>query len=364
MRAGLAAPAALPISAASAPRVELPSLPPADLDGGGYCDTRALKPGRSRDAAEVTMTKRGWRVRPGFRGADHVAAVAWKELSDRFRCGWLMACVVVWLGAIGLTSLFGLAQVGRIGVQGYERTVISLLNLVQYLVPLLALLVGHDLVAGEREERTLPLLLASGVSRSRLALGKFLGGCAALTFPLLLGFAIAGTVIGLAAKDAGFGPFLVLAGSGALLGIVFLGFGLVISTFCRTRMQALVAALLTWCVAVFVFDLVALGVMVSTRAPVAAREIEVVCDATHVNAAADIHAALDPSGEARPGLIAGARPASFSWLLVNPVDLFRAVNLSRQMNLNVPLWAVVLGAGGWLAVSLGASLWKFRRLDL
>jgi len=88
--------------------------------------------------------------------------IAGKEFGDRFRSGWVIACVLVWLGAIGLTSFLGLLQIGRIGVQGYERTVVSLLNLVQYLVPLLGLLLGHDLLVSEVEERTLRLILARG----------------------------------------------------------------------------------------------------------------------------------------------------------------------------------------------------------
>ena len=43
--------------------------------------------------------------------------------------------------------------------------------------------------------------------------------------------------------------------------------GLAISTFCRTRVQAIVAALLTWCAFVFAFDLVALGAIVSFDPP-------------------------------------------------------------------------------------------------
>jgi ABC-type transport system involved in multi-copper enzyme maturation permease subunit len=164
----------------------------------------------------------------------HVRAITLKEFNDRFRSGWVIACALVWLGAIALTSLFGLVQIGRIGVQGYERTVASPLNLVQYLVPLLGLLLGHDLIVSEREERTLPLLLAGGVSRVRVLLGKYLGGCLALAFPLALGFVIAGTVIGLSAKDKAVVPFVALALSGLTLAMVFLSLGLLISTCCRT----------------------------------------------------------------------------------------------------------------------------------
>ena len=74
---------------------------------------------------------------------------------------------------------------------------------------------------------------------------------------------------------------LVIAG--LVLGIVFSGIGLLLSSFPRSRVQALVCALVTWGVAVFAFDLAALGIIVSTKAVHASQEIEALCDATHVN---------------------------------------------------------------------------------
>ncbi len=293
------------------------------------------------------------------------ALIAAKEFGDRFRSGWVIACVLVWLGAIGLTSFLGLVQIGQIGAQGYERTVISLLNLVQYLVPLLGLLLGHDLIVNEREEGTLRLLMAGGVSRTRLLLGKLVGGCATLAVPLILGFAIAGTVIGISAKDSAVSPFLRLAVSGLVLGILFLGLGLAVSTFCRTRVQSPVAALLLWCVAVFVFDLVALGVVVSTRSLAAAQEIEIMCDTTHVNAAAvDIHSAFDNVTDSQTSVPPTNHAPTLGWLAINPVNLFRAVNLSRQLELHVPAFTMFLTMTFWLVSTLGLSLWKLRRTDL
>ncbi len=290
--------------------------------------------------------------------------IATKEFGDRFRSGWVIVCVVVWLGAIGLTSFLGLLQVGQIGVQGYDRTVISLLNLVQYLVPLLGLLLGHDLIVSENEEQTLRLVLAGGVSRTRFLIGKFIGGCLTLAVPLLLGFIIAGTVIGLAAKDAGITPFLRLALSGLTLGIVFLGIGLMISVLCRTRVQSLVAALLAWCFAVFVFDLIALGCFVSTKAPAAAQEIDFVCGATHVNTAVDFHSDIDNVGDAPTRSTTVNRAPSLGWLAINPIDLFRAVNVSDRLEFQVPVSTTLFAVTLWIAGTLGLSVWKLRRTDL
>src|ERR1044071_8584238 len=102
---------------------------------------------------------------PGSSARRQIGHIAVKEFGDRFRSGWVLTCVLVWLGAIGLTSFLGLLQIGQIGIQGYERTVMSLLNLVQYLVPLLGLLLAHDLIVSENEERTFRLMLATGVTR-------------------------------------------------------------------------------------------------------------------------------------------------------------------------------------------------------
>jgi ABC-type transport system involved in multi-copper enzyme maturation permease subunit len=307
------------------------------------------------------------RSRPACSPARQIRLLAMKEFGDRFRSGWVLACILLWLGAIGFAGFLGLIQIGRVGAQGYERTVISMLNLVQYLVPLLGLLLGHDLIVSEKEERTLRLLVGSGVSRSKLRLGKFLGGWLTVAVPLVAGFLVAGAAIGLAAKDTGLAPFLRLAISGLALGVVFMAIGLVISCFSKTRVQAIVAALLTWCAFVFVFDLVALGAIVSFKSPAAAREIELVCDAMHVNAAADIHSEPDtisvPSTQrslAQPG----ANMASAAYLALNPVDLFRAVNLSSTLGVRVPVVIISGTFLGWLAFCLFLSRWKLNRTDL
>jgi Cu-processing system permease protein len=292
-----------------------------------------------------------------------LAAIATKEFGDQFRSGWVLACMLVWIGAVGLTSFFGLLQIGQIGLQGFERTAVSLLNLVQFLVPLLGLLMGHDLIVGETENRTLRLILAAGVPRNHLLLGKFIGGCLTLSVPLALGFGIAGFAIALSAGVQSLAPFLKLACSGLVLGVLFLALGVALSAFSRTRVQALVLALLAWGFAVFAFDLAALGMMVSTKATAAYHEIEIVCDATHVNAAADLHSAYDYVADAQSPAQPAKQVGSLGWLALNPVDVFRAINLPAQFEIRVPWTNIGLSIAGWLAFTLGAAAWKVRRSD-
>jgi Cu-processing system permease protein len=298
--------------------------------------------------------------------ATQLRILAVKEFADRFRSGWVMACILLWLGAIGFASFLGLIQIGRIGAQGYDRTVISMVGLVQYLVPLLGLLLGHDLIVSEKEERTLRLLIASGLSRSKFLLGKFIGGCLTVAAPLLAGFLVSGVAIALATKDTGLAPFLKLAVSGLGLGVISMAIGLTISSFSKTRVQAIVAALLVWCALVFVFDLVALGAIVSLNSAAASQEIELVCDATHVNPAADIHSEADTISEnsTQKASVKTANLASMTCLAVNPVALFRAVNLSSVLGVQLPIGIIAGSFLGWLTLSLLLSRWKLNKTDL
>lgn len=294
-----------------------------------------------------------------------VLTIAIKEFSDRFRSGWVVGCIAVWFAAICLTSFFGLIQIGKTGFQGYERTVLSVLNLSQYLVPLLALLIGYDLIVAEREERTLALLVASGVSRWRALAGKALGAGMTLTFSLALAFIVAGVVIGNRARDTSYGSFLTLALTGLALGWVFLSLGLAISALAKSRVQSLVLVLFLWGTAVFAFDLLALGALVSFVAPAAQKEIEVVCDPIHINAvAADVHAAFDTLPDAKQRAIGEHPVARFSWLYVNPVDAFRAVNLSTQLSTPASFGLFAMTTAGWIAAGLLISYRGLRKLDL
>jgi Cu-processing system permease protein len=294
-----------------------------------------------------------------------VLTIAAKEFSDRFRSGWVIGCIVVWLAAVCLTSFFGLIQIGKIGFQGYERTVLSLLNLVQYLVPLLALLIGHDLLVGEKEERTLAYLVASGVSRGRVVLGKYIGVGLALTFSLLLGFGVAGAAIGYGARDRDFGSFAALAISGLGLGLIFAAIAIAISSLSRSRVQALVFSLLVWGGTVFAFDLIALGALVSFVSPAAQKEIDIICDPMHVNAvAADVHAAFDAAADGQQQATRQHPVLRMSWLWINPVDLFRSVNLQRYLKASVPWPIVPISAVGWIAAALVFSERKLRKADL
>jgi hypothetical protein len=106
------------------------------------------------------------------------------------------------------------------------------------------------------------------------------------------------------------------------------------------------------------------------KAPAAAREIELACDTMHINSSMlDIHGAFEsaPAGSGAGALLpAAGKPGqgSFSWVLLNPVDLFRAMNLPAVTGVPVPPGLAFAGAIAWMAGLWGFSLWNFRSKDL
>ena len=119
-----------------------------------------------------------------------ILTLADKELRDRMRNRWVLAIALVFTIFSLVITYFGGAAQGQLGLRSTEFTIASLVSLVIYLIPLIALLLGFDAVVGERERGSLDLLLALPITRLELLLGKYLGLAAALTLSTLTGFGL------------------------------------------------------------------------------------------------------------------------------------------------------------------------------
>lgn len=186
-------------------------------------------------------------------------AIARRELMEAVRSRWLvLAGGLFGLLALAL-SVMGMRSVGVAGFGGFSRTAIGLLNLVLYLVPLMALLLAINSMAAEREEGPLEVLLAQPITRRTVVFGKFAGLAAAIGAALCGGFGVAGLAIGMlgGAADAGGYALLVLRAIG--LGLAFLSLGLWIASAASSRLRALTWGLLLWFTTVLLYDLLIVG---------------------------------------------------------------------------------------------------------
>lgn len=193
-----------------------------------------------------------------------VLALAGKEFRDRFRNRWVLAVALVFTVFSLLITYFGAAVQGQIGPRSIELTIASLVSLVIYLIPLIALLLGFDAIVGERERGSLDLLLALPITRLELLLGKFLGLAGALTLSTVAGFALVALLLFQQFSYAGLYHYLGFVVSSVLLGLAFLSLAMLLSVLARDRTRASGLAIALWFALVLVFDLLLLGLLVAS----------------------------------------------------------------------------------------------------
>ena len=75
-----------------------------------------------------------------------ILTIAGKEFRDRMRNRWVLAVALVFTVFSPPLPLFGGAQQGTVGFRSIEFTIASLVSLVIYLIPLIALLLGFDAI--------------------------------------------------------------------------------------------------------------------------------------------------------------------------------------------------------------------------
>lgn len=196
--------------------------------------------------------------------------IARKELRDALHNRWFMLYTAAFVGLALALSYLSLAGAGLTGMAGYGRTAASLINLVLLIVPLIALTMGAQSLAGEQERRTLAYLLAQPVTRLDVFCGKYLGLALSLLASITLGFGISGLVLAL--NNAGAGDPLIYVGLALLaflLSLVMLSVGMLVSSVSQRVGVAIGVGLFLWLGFVFMGDLGLMGTAMTMRLPIA-----------------------------------------------------------------------------------------------
>jgi Cu-processing system permease protein len=146
---------------------------------------------------------------------------------------------------------------GYAGFASFERTSASLLSLVLYLVPLVALTMAALSFTGDRGAAE--LLFSQPVARSEILLGKFLGLFGSVLTAMVIGFGLSGTIIALQVGTEGLLRFLEFTGIAVLLASAFISLGSLCSVLGGTRPRAFGLALFSWFFLVLFYDLLVIG---------------------------------------------------------------------------------------------------------
>lgn len=196
---------------------------------------------------------------------NRILSTATTEFRIAVRNRWVAIALALMAVFSLVLSLAGSAPTGGLGVDRLSVTVASLTSLSVYLIPLLALLMSFDAIAGETERGTLSLLLAYPIARWEILLGKLIAHLVILTLAVLLGHGLAAGVA-LWADDtalAGLPALVRLSWSSILLGATFLGAGYALSSLSRRPSGAAGLAIGLWLGLVVLYDLALLSAIVA-----------------------------------------------------------------------------------------------------
>lgn len=196
-----------------------------------------------------------------------IFAQAAVEFRIAFRNRWVAIAVVMMALFSLVLSAAGTAPSGQLGADKLSVTVASLTSLAVYLVPLVALLMAFDAVAGEVERGTLPLMLTYPISRTEILAGKIVAHLSILALALAIGYGLAGAAaVWFDPKSVRGLPALArLFGTSLLLGATFLGLGYMISGLVRRPGAAAGVAIGLWLLLIVLYDLGLLAAIVADR---------------------------------------------------------------------------------------------------
>lgn len=219
------------------------------------------------------------------------------EFLIAWRNRWVTVAVAMMVLFSLVLSAAGSAPSGDLAIDSLSLTVASLTSLSVYLVPLIALLISFDAIAGELERGTLSLHLTYPLSRTELLVAKLAAQLAVVAVAVLAGYSVAALTAlwsngGLAAE--GLAALWRLIWTSVLLGAVFLSLGYLMSCLARRPSGAAAMAIGLWLVAIVLYDLGLLAAIVADNGGVFTTDI-------------------------------------FPWaLVVNPADAFRIFNLASS----------------------------------
>lgn len=196
-----------------------------------------------------------------------IHAIFATEFTIALRNRWVLIATILMLIFTLVLTFSGSAPTGDLGVDLLTVAVASMTTLSVYLVPLLALLMAFDGIAGEIERGGFALVLTYPVSRFEFLIGKFAAHLLILFVAILIGFGTSGVLALLSggASDSSVLALVRLGWSSVLLGATFLAIGYVISSLARATGAAAGMAIGVWIVFVVIYDLALLGALVADK---------------------------------------------------------------------------------------------------
>jgi len=274
-----------------------------------------------------------------------IFSVAKKEIMDNIRNKWIIIVSLMFALLTIVVSYFG--SMTSKGWQDLTGTIVTMMAFVQYLVPIISLMLGYATIIGEVERGSMSSLLSLSATRFEIITGKYLGLACVLALTILIGFGTAGLVIAANVSNVDYAAYLIFIGATILFGLIFLSISLFFSTIFRKRSSAIGGAVFLWFFFLIIIPVVFAGVLLAT----------IGFEALSTGAIPSWYYALD---------------------LINPVSLFsyfvsiNVVSLNQITGVNLSItypsfisnWVLLPIIFAWILVFFFVAYWRFRRQDI
>ena len=191
-----------------------------------------------------------------------IFGIAKKEILDNVRNKWIIILTIIFTTLTLVVSYFG--SIFSQGWQDFGVTIGGMMSLVQFLIPIIGLMLGYAAIIGEIEKGSMSSLLSLPINRLEIIMGKFLGLGGVLSFTTFIGFGLAGIVIAANVSNVNYTDYLIFIGSTILLGLMFVSLALFFSTLFKKRSTSMGGAILLWFLFNMILPLVFVGIMIAS----------------------------------------------------------------------------------------------------
>ena len=191
-----------------------------------------------------------------------IFTISKKELLDNVRNKWIIILTIIFASLTLVVSYFG--SIFTDGWQDLGITIQGMMSLVQLLIPIIALMLGYSAIIGEIEKGSMSSLLSLPVTRLEILLGKFIGLGSLLAITIIIGFGLAGIVIGFNISDVDYLGYIIFIFATILIGLVFLALALFLSTLFNKRSTAMGGAIFLWFFFNIILPIVFVGILAAS----------------------------------------------------------------------------------------------------
>ena len=191
-----------------------------------------------------------------------IFTISKKELLDNVRNKWIIILTIIFASLTLVVSYFG--SIFTEGWQDLGITIQGMMSLVQLLIPIIALMLGYSAIIGEIEKGSMNSLLSLPVTRLEILLGKFIGLGSLLAITIIIGFGLAGIVIGFNVSDVDYLGYIIFIFATIMIGLVFLALALFLSTLFNKRSTAMGGAIFLWFFFNIILPIVFVGILAAS----------------------------------------------------------------------------------------------------